>query len=206
MRKRHDGVSRRGQPFRHQFRLSGGCWLSRALPAGGQHPGVLARGLPGDSDGRCRKRQRKNLAAGLSAGIDARDGAGALDIDESGQIARSRSSRDNRGEQKGWDVGVFATGDFNAAGDWRHSYWIYVPLATTGARPRVKVALAWNANVIMSRGSIISFWMSSVPADYDLFIHDDKGSMVAWSSSWDNSYEIAKFTGELGRTYTVRSK
>ena len=140
----------------------------------------------------------------LSAGIDARDGAGSLDVDESGQIARSRSSRNNRGEPKGWDVGVFVARDFNGAGDWQHSYRIHVPLTAARARARVKVALAWNANVVVSRGPIMTFWISSAPADYDLYIHDDKGSMVAWSSSWDNSYEIAEFTGELGRTYTVR--
>ena len=63
----------------------------------------------------------------------------------------------------------------------------------------MKVALAWD------RMSNIPFlWQNAVPNDYDLDIFNDQGDLVAWSASWDNTYEIAEFTGVPGALYTVR--
>ena len=141
----------------------------------------------------------------LRAGVDASDGAGALDIGASGRIARNRGSRSGRGEAQGWDVGTFYAGDFAQDGEWRHLYRIRVPEASLFVMSyRVKVALAWNAMVTRLNVPIIGeFWFNSAPADYDLFVYDGN-TMVAWSSSWDNSYEIVDFIGQPGKTYTIR--
>lgn len=141
----------------------------------------------------------------LRAGVDASDGAGALDIAASGRIARSRSSRGNRGEALGWDVGTFHAGDFAQDGEWRHVYRVRIPPASLFVMSyRVKVALAWNAMVTRFDLPIFGeFWINSAPADYDLFVYDGN-NLVAWSTSWDNSYEIVDFLGEPGKTYTIR--
>lgn len=141
---------------------------------------------------------------GVKAGIDARDGSGALDIEVSGRIARSRRQRDNRGDERGWDVGTFAAQEFDAAGEWRHVYRIQVPPGTIfGRRRRVKAALAWNADVIFINAGFLTAWATVTPADYDLYVYDGN-QLVSWSTSWDNSYEVVEFLGEPGKTYTLR--
>jgi hypothetical protein len=139
----------------------------------------------------------RTWARDLRAGVDASDGAGALDVRESARIAQHRVGAENRGARRGWDVGVFNPGDFDEAGDWRHAYRIRVP--RYGRNARVKVALAWD------RMSNVPFvWQNAVPNDYDLYIYDNQGTIVAGSASWDNTYEIADFTGVPGELYTVR--
>jgi hypothetical protein len=134
----------------------------------------------------------------LRAGVDAADGAGALDIAESGRIAKSRIGRDARGEARGWDVGTFELQDFDPAGDWRHSYRVQVPELGGG----VKVALAWNCDAPALISSFL-LDLSRIPEDYDLYIYDGD-DLVTWSASWDNNYEIAEFWGKAGKTYTIR--
>jgi hypothetical protein len=145
----------------------------------------------------------RTWARDLRAGVDASDGAGALDAYESSLIARQRVGRDNEPRQRGWDVGVFDPGDFDGnSGDWRHVYRIRVPLIGTSAR--VKVALAWDRMGTEFSNAFLTIWLATVPNDYDLYIYDEQGAMVGWSASWDNSYEIAEFNGIPGKTYTVR--
>ncbi len=144
----------------------------------------------------------REWARDLRAGVDAADGAGALDVNESAKIAKNRIGVDNRGLQRGWDVGTFEPGDFDDLGDWRQVYRIHVPLI--GSTRRIKVALAWDIMGTEFANSFLSIWMATVPNDYDLYVYDDQGKMVAWSASWDNSYEIAEFIGTPGKTYTVR--
>jgi hypothetical protein len=136
----------------------------------------------------------------LRAGVDAADGAGALDIEESGAIAKSRVGPDSPGEPRGWDVGAFERASFDASDIWRRSYRVRAPELAGG---RVKVALAWNSVAPWGRSGTLVISYPWPPADYDLLIYDgDK--LVAWSASWDNNYEIAEFWGEAGKTYTIR--
>lgn len=138
----------------------------------------------------------------VNAGVDGSDGAGALDIYESTRIVRYRVTRDNRAQQRGWDVGWFRADDFDKDGNWRPVYRILVPLLFTSTH--VKVALAWNALVPAAPDPVSTVWMDSVPTDYDLFIYNEQGELVALSATWDNSYEIAEFVGTPGKIYTVR--
>jgi hypothetical protein len=65
----------------------------------------------------------------------------------------------------------------------------------------VKVALAWTSKVSSIFGI---FFGSKLTVDLDLKVFDENGTQVGYSGSWDNSYEIAEFTGSPGKTYTIR--
>jgi hypothetical protein len=133
----------------------------------------------------------------VRAGVDAADGAGALDIAESARIARNHSNRDNAGELRGWDAGTFDLQDFDPVGDWEHFYRVRIPDLGGG---RVKVAFAWASDE--PDPSTFPLYLEQ-PDDYDLYVYEgDK--LVAWSASWDNTYEIAEFWGDAGKTYTIR--
>jgi hypothetical protein len=43
---------------------------------------------------------------------------------------------------------------------------------------------------------------STLTVDYDLYVYDGT-TRVARSTSFDNSYEIAEFTGQPGKTYSI---
>ena len=131
------------------------------------------------------------------AGVDARDGSGALNIEESANIAQNRKSRNNLSSRRGWDVGVLDSGDFRKNRNSIASYKIKVP--EEGAK-HVKVALAWNSKAF-------DFWFfgwSGLTLDLDLWIFNDANNLVATSSSYDNSYEIAEFDGKPGKEYTIK--
>jgi hypothetical protein len=44
---------------------------------------------------------------------------------------------------------------------------------------------------------------SVLDVDLDLKVFDPNGTQVGYSGSWDNSYEIAEFTGMPGQTYDI---
>lgn len=134
---------------------------------------------------------------------DGVDGAGALDVDAAGRIALNRRGENNSASPRGYDVGRLSASDFDSAGRSRFEYRIRVP--NDPDRTRVKVALAWNGEVdTWSIFGIRLYLSSNLEMDYDLHIYDDRDNLVAWSSSWDNSYEIAEFDADPGRTYTAR--
>lgn len=138
------------------------------------------------------------------ANRDTYDGTGAVNAWESHQIAQTRRSRNSSGVQRGWDAGTLRSGDLDAAGLSTFHYRVTVP---SGPLPwllprQVKVALAWDSDVI-------EFPLLNVPiaslldVDLDLKVFDATGTQVAYSGSWDNSYEIAEFTGTAGQTYDI---
>ena len=65
----------------------------------------------------------------------------------------------------------------------------------------VKVVLAWTSKVTSILGW---FYLSDLTVDLDLKVFDAAGNQVAYSGSWDNSYEIAEFIADPGQTYTIR--
>jgi hypothetical protein len=132
----------------------------------------------------------------VSAGVDASDGSGALNAEESVQIALNRIYTNNSASTRGWDVGTLNDSSFDSTNMSTFSYNIQVP--STGGN-HVKVALAWDSKVTNSPAT------SELVIDMDIFVYDGS-NIVATSSSWDNSYEIAEFNGVAGRTYTVKLK
>ncbi len=82
-------------------------------------------------------------------------------------------------------------------------YKISVPNHIFGPR-KVKVALAWTSKATKTSILFLSWYMSQLTVDLDLIIYDENGAQVGYSGSWDNSYEVAEFTGQPGKTYTIK--
>jgi hypothetical protein len=136
--------------------------------------------------------------------VDGKDGAGALDAFAAVEIAESRQPRDNIAAERGWDAGTLTPADFDSYAVSRFRYRVKVP--AKGAR-HVKVALAWNSRTTDTRDAKTGKRMgtSNLVHDFDIFIYGDRDPYVpmAFSASLDNSYEIAEFDAEAGKSYTI---
>ncbi|GGW39372.1 S8 family serine peptidase [Arenibacter certesii] len=139
----------------------------------------------------------------VSNGIDALDGAGAVNAAEGSTIALNKKSVNSAPSSRGWDVGLLTSSNFGNDKLSTFDYKISVPNYRYGPR-KVKVALAWTSKATKSSFLFISWYMSKLKVDLDLKIYDENGTQVAYSGSWDNSYEIAEFTGLPGKTYTIK--
>ena len=141
--------------------------------------------------------------ADVVAGVDAADGAGAIDTYAAVQIARARRGRNNTPARRGWDVGTVVSADIGADGFTTYVYRISVPRLVFS--PTVKVALAWDSKITtLSFLGITLPIASTLAVDLDLHVRDASGATVASSASWDNSYEIAEFAARRGETYEIR--
>lgn len=134
----------------------------------------------------------------VASGNDAIDGAGAANAYQSYVIAENRVHRYGIAV-RGWDVGTLSTRDFDSNGMSTFTYRVRTPIFAWF--PRVKVALAWDSKVT-------TFWQipvsSSLTSDFDLMVFDESNNLVGYSGSWDNSYEIADFSAQRGKTYTIK--
>jgi hypothetical protein len=136
--------------------------------------------------------------------VDASDGGGSVNALESHRIARQRKGRNAAASRRGWNVGRLQSSDFDGAGLSTFDYKVQVPGGRLGPR-HVKVVLAWTSKV--STFSILGITIplsSKLTVDLDLKVFDARGNQVGYSGSWDNSYEIAEFTGSPGQLYTIR--
>lgn len=145
-----------------------------------------------------------NWGSDLAAGVDAIDGSGALDGLAAVRITQSRRHRNDPGTQRGWDVGTLRTADFGSNRMSTFVYRVSVPPRTF--LPRVKVALAWDGEVLelippFGESILVSSFLT---LDFDVLVTDANGNLVANSSSWDNSYEIAEFAAAPGQSYDIR--
>lgn len=134
------------------------------------------------------------------ASKDASDGSGSVDALESHRIAASRRFPTSAPSQRGWNIGSLTSASFDGTGTSTLAYRLRVPNTYFGPRT-VKVALAWTSRISSVFGMPIS---SNLAVDLDLRVLDAGGAVVAYSGSWDNSYEIAEFTGKPGAVYTIR--
>jgi hypothetical protein len=137
-------------------------------------------------------------------GDDASDGSGAVNALESYRISQNRRGRNAAPSRRGWDVGTLSSSDFDANGMSTFAYRIQVPSFWFGPR-HVKVGLAWDSKV--STFSIFGITIpvsSKLTLDLDLKVFDSNGTLVGYSGSWDNSYEIAEFDAIPGETYDIR--
>lgn len=132
------------------------------------------------------------------AGVDASDGSGAVDAEESMAISGYKRQRNAAATQRGWDVGTLESRDF---GRDRKSNFVYRVRVEARKLRHVKVALAWNSQVTFNPSSCIR---SELTLNFDLMIYNKKGQLVAYSGSWDNSYEVAEFTGTPGEVYRIK--
>lgn len=130
--------------------------------------------------------------------VDVKDGTGALNIEQSANIAQNRKEKNNIASQQGWDIGVLDSNDFKRDKNANFSYKIRVP---ENGPKKVKVALAWNSKLTIDFFPVhIS---SKLKLDLDLWILDENGNRVARSTSYDNSYEIAEYEAKTGQELTI---
>jgi hypothetical protein len=65
--------------------------------------------------------------------------------------------------------------------------------------------LAWNSNVNYTEIWAFKFLKdTTLDMDLDILVYDDKNSLVASSSSFDNSFEIADYIAQAGQKLTVK--
>ncbi len=140
----------------------------------------------------------------VQAGVDASDGSGAANANESRNIALNRRWRNAPATRRGWDVGLLSSNDFADDGLSEFEYQVSVPSHWWGPR-HVKVALCWTSKVGKHKFPLTpAFYTSQLAVDLDLKVYDSSGVQVGYSGSWDNSYEIAEFDGSPGETYTIK--
>ena len=130
---------------------------------------------------------------------DAYDGAGSMNIDESVEIAKNRYN--GMAKDKGWQIGKLRKTDFNSSKYYKNTFKVKVENAE---QRKIRVALAWNSVATLHNMIFWKFYTSYLGHDLDIRIFDSKGNQVASSLSYDNSYEIADFTGKVGETYTIK--
>ena len=141
------------------------------------------------------------------ANRDTFDGSGSVNAHASQLIAQSRRARDASGVQRGWDADTLRSSDLDGFGLSTFRYRVTVPgsqfrlVESLGPR-HVKVALAWDSDVLELPPFNLPI-ASVLDIDLDLKVLDANGNQVGYSGSWDNSYEIAEFTGTPGQTYDI---
>jgi hypothetical protein len=131
---------------------------------------------------------------------DVSQGAGAIDALESLTITQSRRWRDAKATRCGWDVGTLRTSDIGAGRETTFSYNVIAPVLMY--RPLVTVALAWDSAVSTDMGG--APLTSTLNIDLDLRVYDGSANLVAQSSSYDNSYEVAEFRCRPGSQFTIK--
>jgi hypothetical protein len=94
------------------------------------------------------------------------------------------------------DYGPMTAGDFSG-GVFNKEY----KGQTSTTKSRIRVALAWSSNVTASGSAPSS---SVLDADLDLRVYDPDGILIAWSTTWDNSWELVELTPSKIGTYTIK--
>jgi subtilisin family serine protease len=153
---------------------------------------------------------KKNVAGStwwrdVSNKNDTADGAGAMNTEEAVRIARNQQTRNNSGSQRGWALGTLYNS--HVGSDRYVSYVFRVSVPSGGSRRKVKVALAWDSKSSHTSFTLFSathhIYLSSLMVDLDLHIFDGT-TRIAHSTSFENSYEVAEFSGTPGKTYTIK--
>jgi hypothetical protein len=136
--------------------------------------------------------------ADVAAGVDASDGAGAIDAEAGVAVAQQRRWRNAPATRRGWDVGTLSSSSIGGDRLATFRYFVEVPRLLYGSS--VKVALAWDSAVTSILGMVLG---SSLTIDLDLIVRDSAGRQVAVSASYDNSYEVVEFAASRGETYEI---
>lgn len=136
--------------------------------------------------------------ADVSADRDAFDGAGALNVNRSFEIARNRYAGSSL--ERGWDIGTYREASFES-GYATKTYQVRIP--SSGPR-HLRVALAWNSTATVTGTAPAAVYASQLDIDLDVRVFNSSGAVVARSASYDNSYEVVDFDATHGQTYTVK--
>lgn len=134
----------------------------------------------------------------LRARKDGFDGAGALNLFESMQIAQQRW----RGQPlfEGWDIGTINNASFPGG---KQTFQNIYQIPVLSERQKVRVALSWEQTASTFVTGSISNTPVDLNYDLDVLVKDENGEIVASSTSFDNNYEIVDFQGEPGKSYAI---
>jgi len=133
--------------------------------------------------------------------VDQKDGTGALNIYESITIAKKPYQPKKVALDKGWDYGMLDASSFGPDKISLREWKITVPQS----RKHVKIVLAWNGNANYQEIWLFRFLKdTTLDMDLDIVVYDDKNKLIATSSSYDNSFEIADYIAKGGQTLTVK--
>jgi hypothetical protein len=126
---------------------------------------------------------------------DGADGAGLVNASY-GMLTAGRRESGAAPQYRAHDYGLMTAADFRGGmftKEWKAQ--------TSTTRSRIRVALTWNSRVTASGGSPSS---SVLDADLDLWVFDPDGVLVAWSTTWDSSWEFVEFTPAKIGAYTIK--
>ena len=146
--------------------------------------------------------------------MDARDGAGALDVQEAGNVATALVPPNQAPARRGFYVGAFNSSlrpspDFDpTTGFWKPGSFFIRPQNWFPDEQNmwVQVALCWTGVVAEDENTSVEHPPTStaLATDYDLFVYAaGTDTVVAMSTSYDNSYEIATFAAWPGQDYRI---
>ncbi len=127
-------------------------------------------------------------------GQDLRDGAGAIDASLADRIAQSNASPGSTCSGPCWWGAAFNSSSFSGV----DQYWTPYPHFWAVRGQRVRIAIAWYALADSGYSS------DQLAIDLDLHIFRPNGSQIAYSTSYDNNYEIVDFVAPETGVYDIR--
>ncbi|KAL8901693.1 MAG: hypothetical protein Q9207_005079, partial [Kuettlingeria erythrocarpa] len=176
----------------------------------------------------CAGRNASNglWAADIAARIDARDGAGAMDVDAAIKIAQrhfpSPSNTTFPRWPRGWHHTVYTSADSSAPSKaitvFKTRIHIPTPLELgvtadllAAGNLNLRAAVTWNSKVrFMARapgsaGPGAGTGLSFLPVNLDLRLLDARsGLLAAFAASFDNNYEVLDFAPAVARDYELQ--
>ena len=103
---------------------------------------------------------------------------------------------------RGWQIGTLRKTDFNSSKYYKKTFKLKIQMSK---KEKVRIALAWNSVSTLHNILFWKFYTSYLGHDLDIRVFDSKGVQVAsLHFQYDNSYEVADFTGKAGETYTIK--
>jgi subtilase family protein len=133
--------------------------------------------------------------ANYSKYADGADGAGLVNA-YYGMLTAGRRESGVTAQFRAHDYGLMTAADFVRG--MFNKEWKARTFTTSS---RIRVALTWNSEVTASGGAPSS---SVLDADLDLWVYDPDGILVAWGTTWDNSWEFVELTPAKTGTYTIK--
>lgn len=128
--------------------------------------------------------------ANFSSFADGKDGTGMTNA-YYGMLTASRRETTAQPQYRAHDYGWLGASSFSG-GFFNKSWKAFT--ATTNSK--IRITFNWNSKTTATS--------SVLDADLDLHILDPDGNLVAWSGSWDSSFEFVEFTPPKAGAYTIR--
>jgi hypothetical protein len=152
-------------------------------------------------------RMDEGILTGLSSGMtDQKGGSGALDSFYAVNLANPQYYNDppQRGFYGRLVKGMTFASDFDSNDIWTVTFGTN---AMSNGSSRLRGVIAWDATPGGCDSSGFNCTGSQLDADLDLWVYDDTaGTLVATSSTFDNSWEMVDIPATYGHQYTFKVK